>query len=158
MVMFYLLIAGICKEKSRLVTFWIKCLFITFTFFVTTNFMSRDASRKVIIFLSNFPWHDLVFPWFSSTDHWPSCRLPYLSGTQLYLVFSNWGFVWGSPFSWKYFCASGTWFYLGFSIQSHLSGLLKCSIRLQNPSMLTSFENSLSPWIWAFLVVSNTTK
>ena len=29
---FYLLIAGICKDKSRLVTLKIKVLFITFTF------------------------------------------------------------------------------------------------------------------------------
>jgi hypothetical protein len=41
MVIFYLLTARICKDKSRLVTCVSKCLFITFTFSVTTNFMSR---------------------------------------------------------------------------------------------------------------------
>jgi hypothetical protein len=52
---FYLLIARICKDKSRLVTL-IKVLVYNFLcFLVTTIFMSRLVEEKVIIFLSNFP-------------------------------------------------------------------------------------------------------
>jgi hypothetical protein len=147
MVIFYLLTARICKDKSRLVTCFSKCLFITFTFSVTTIFMSRVHQEKVIIFQSNFPWQEMVFSWFFGTGFSTSCRYPYLPGNQLYLVFSDPGSVRDSPLFSKYLCASGIWFYLGFSFQSHQSGPLKCSFRLQNPSMVTSLKKGLHSWV-----------
>ena len=114
---------------------------------LTTIFMSWLVGEKVIIFLSNFPWQEMVFSWFSGTGFSTSCRYPCLPGIQMYLVFSDLDPVWGSPFSCKYFCVSGTWFYLGFSFQSHQSGSLKCSFRLQNPSMVTSIKKGLHPWL-----------
>jgi len=50
MVIFYLLAARICKDKSRLVTCFSKCLFITFTF-CNDYFYEQSLMRKS----DNFP-------------------------------------------------------------------------------------------------------
>jgi hypothetical protein len=42
-----------------------------------------------------------------------------------------------------YFCVSGTFFYLGFSFQSHLFRPIKMSSQASELLLLTSFENGL---------------
>jgi len=137
-------------ESARIkVGLWLvfqSAVYNLFYIFLTTIFMSRVHQEKVIIFLSNLPWQDMVFSWLSGTRFSTSCRHPYLPGIQLYLVFSDPGSVRDSPFSCKDLCVSGTWFYLGFSFQSHQSGSLKCSFRLQNPSIVTSLKKGLHSW------------
>jgi len=117
MVIFYLLTARICKDKSRLVTCVSKCLIITFTFSVTTIFMSRVWWENVIIFLSNFfdrrwPSHDSLVQDFPYHVGIPTCLvsnctwcslvevqygvLPFPVSTSVCLVLD---FTWGSPFN-----------------------------------------------------------
>ena len=91
---------------------------------LTTIFMSWLVGEKVIIFLSNFPWQEMVFSWFSST----SCVGTSTCLVQNILAVLQLRFVRGSPFSCMYPCVSGTWFYLGFSFQSHLSRPFKMSL------------------------------
>jgi len=140
MVMFYLLISGICKNKSRPVTYVAKCCFITsFMFLNDYFFMSWKIGEKVIFFLSNFHWLEVVFSWFSSTRY---------VGTSTWLVPNipavlHLRFVQGSPFSCTYFCVSGTCFYLGFSVQSPPFRPIKMSSQASELLLLTSFENGL---------------
>jgi hypothetical protein len=149
MVIFYLLIVKICKNKSRLVKM------LTYNFYVlwTTIFISWKVCEKVIFFLSNFHWQEVVFSWFFSTSY---------VGTSTCLVSNILAvlqikFVLGSLFPCTYFCVSGISFYLGFLFQSHLLRLMKMSSQASELLLMTSFENGLITWILAFLVVSNTT-
>ncbi len=149
MVIFYLLIVKICKDKIRLVITLVSNFYIC----RMTNFMSWKVCEKVIFFLSNFHWQEVVFSWFFSTSY---------VGTFTCLVSNipsviQIKFVLGSLFSCTYFCVSGTSFYLGFLFQSHILRLIKMSSQASELLLMTSFENGLTTWILAILVVSNTT-
>jgi hypothetical protein len=55
MVIFYLLFAGNSKDNSRPVTCVAKCCLKLVLHFPDDYFYEQSSSRKVIIFLSNFP-------------------------------------------------------------------------------------------------------
>ena len=74
MVIFYLLFVNNSKDKLGLWLVLQSAVYNSFYVFLMTNFMSRVWQEKVIIFLSNFLWQEVIFSWSSGTGFSTSCR------------------------------------------------------------------------------------